>query len=92
MPPRVKSEKWISWIEPKTSDINVEYFVNCSTAPVNIENMVDCFPADIINVNFLSSTFYNLAQTPLKGKSISISLTDEDKTINVNDFLTTIGE
>lgn len=92
MHPKIKSEKWITWLESKTNDISVEYLVNSTVTPVNFQNMVDFFPADIINVTFLSSTFCNVAQKSLKGESVSISLTDENQTINVNNFLTAIGE
>lgn len=84
-----RSDKWIGSSQDNTTDAKL-YFVNALThypSPTVLSNM----PHYSIAIEFITTPFFNIL-TDLKGESIGISLTEENRSVNVTDILSALGE
>ncbi len=88
MTPKIASEKWTT---ASQSLINAEYLVKTISGAVSHENISSL--GNVIAIEILSTVGpSNIIEKYLKGDSVYVSLTDENQTGNVTDFLSALGE
>lgn len=85
-----KSNKWITSNESINSTAEAcSYFANAVSQC--IPSAVDIKTHYLVALEFISTKFFNIS-TELKGESSSISLTDENRTVNATAILSALGE
>lgn len=92
MHPKPNSRKWIcSFIYENKPEINSAYFVKALTSDVNMEIFANFIPNCAVAIEFLLTKFFSIIKH-LKGENICISLVVEDRTVNITDILSALGE